>query len=66
MVNNSFFFLADEKVNGNLTDVGIYMEIMLNSNYFFLLQETKVATTTLSKHWKTMLANNFILSIKTL
>lgn len=64
MVNN-FFFLADEKVNGNCTDVDIYMEMMLNSNYFFLLQETKVATT-LSKHWKTVLANNFILSIKTL
>jgi len=64
MVNNLGFF-EDEKVNGNCTDVGIYMEMMLDASYFFFLQPTKVVTT-LSKHWKTMLANNSVLSIKAL
>lgn len=41
------------------------MEMMLNANYFLLLQETEVVTT-LSKHWKTVLAKHFILAIKTL
>lgn len=50
-------------MNGNCTDVGIYMEMMLNANYFFLLQETEVVTT-LSKHGETLLVNKFMLSIK--
>lgn len=36
MVNNPGVF-EDEEVNGNCTDVGIYMEMMLSGNDFFPL-----------------------------